>query len=89
MRSVNRNHMKSFFVLALILLLSSCGGNHQEISDVTTDPVAQYIVSDSLREEREMMMQRIDFCEEIFDRIIYKQSFRACITGYLAQPIPQ
>ncbi|MCY3999969.1 MAG: hypothetical protein OXF84_04055 [Bacteroidetes bacterium] len=81
--------MKLFFVLALILLLSSCGGNQQEITDGTTDSIAPYVVSDSLREEREMMMQRIDFCEEIFGRIIYKQSFRACITGYLAQPIPR
>ncbi len=81
--------MKPFIVLASILLLSSCGANQQQVNDHTTDPVVQYVVSDSLLIEREMMMQRIDFCKEIYGKVIHKHSFRACISGYLAQPIPR
>jgi len=82
--------MKIFIIVGVIFLLSSCGGNEQVIHDVTTDPVGQNnMVSDSLRKEHEMMRQRIDFCREIYSRPLMKHNFRACITGYLAQPIPR
>ena len=83
MRFINHHDMKPFIVLVSILLLSSCGGNQQQVNDVTTDTVSQYIVSDSLREEREMMLQCIDFCEETCDTIIYKHRFRAVLRAIL------